>query len=72
MGGLDTNLVQIHYTTKPYQDIINMLKVLDPFHLFENTGCGSLVGSVSASQRTHDLSSNLVENSFPLPLIQKE
>ena len=35
-------------------------------------GCGSLVGSVSASQRTHDRSSHLVENSFPLPLIQKE
>ena len=26
MGGLDTTLVQIHYTIKPYQDIINMLK----------------------------------------------
>ena len=50
MGGLDTNLVQIHYTAKPYQDIINMLKILDPFHLFANTGCGSLVGSMSASQ----------------------
>ena len=52
MGGLDTNFVQIHNTTKPYQDIINMLKILDPHHLFANTGCGSLVGihSVSASQ----------------------
>ena len=50
MGGLDTNLVQIHYTTKPYQDIINMLKILDAFHLFANTGCGSYVGSVPASQ----------------------
>ena len=49
MGGLDKKLVQIHYTTKPYQDIINMLKIMDPFHLFANTGCGSLVGSVSAS-----------------------
>ena len=50
MGGLNTNLVEIHYTTKPYQDIINMLKILDPFHLFANTGCGNLVGSVSVSQ----------------------
>ena len=72
MGGLDTNLVQIHYTTKPYQDIINMLKILDPFHLFANTGCGSLVGSVSASQAADPRSSHLVENSFTLPLIQKE
>ena len=47
IGGLDTNLVQIHNTTKPYQDIINMLKVLDLFHLIANTGCGSLVDSVS-------------------------
>ena len=27
-----------------------MLKILDPFHLFANTGCGNLVSSVSASQ----------------------
>ena len=53
MGGLDTNLVQIHYTTKPYQDIINMLKILDPFRLFANSGCGSLVGSVPASQAAY-------------------
>ena len=50
ISDLDTNFVQNHKTAKLIKkDILNMLKILDRFHLIANTRRGSSVGGVSAS-----------------------